>query len=240
MNLIIDAGNTRVKMAVFQQGQLQQQSIVDELDVSAIQSFIKELPVEAVILSSVATEFKEVVTYLSSKFTLLQLDYHTPLPIKNLYQTPETLGTDRLACAVGAHTLFPGSDVLSVDAGTCIKYDFVNAAGEYLGGAISPGLQMRISALHNFTARLPLLPLSMPKEFVGSNTEASMLSGAVWGAITEVDGCIQRYHETYKQLKVVLSGGDRAYFEKSLKSRTFVAPDLVMQGLNIILDEYAK
>ncbi len=240
MNLIIDAGNTRVKMAIFSKGKMLHFLSLDTLNVKKIQEFIKDFKIESAILSSVATEDQSIISFLKEHFFLVCLSGKTPLPITNAYQSPETLGSDRIACAVGAHGLFPGRDVLSIDAGTCIKYDMVTAKGVYLGGAISPGLLMRISSMHNFTARLPLLPLAMPDRFIGNTTESSMLSGAVYGAITEVDGCIKRYRETYKQLKVVLSGGDMAYFENSLKSRIFAAPNLVMQGLNLILVNHAK
>jgi type III pantothenate kinase len=240
MNLIIDAGNTRVKMAVFQQGEMLRQTRLDTLSKAAIQEFIQGFEVNAVIFSSVAVEEPLINTFLNEFECFVKLNHETPLSIKNLYSSPETLGTDRIACAVGAHALFPKSAVLSVDAGTCIKFDMVNEKGEYLGGSISPGLQMRISSLHNFTARLPLLPLSMPEHFIGSTTEESILSGVVRGAIAEVDGLIDLYRASFNNLKVVLSGGDMAYFEKSLKNRIFAAPNLLMQGLNQILDEHAK
>lgn len=240
MNLIIDAGNTCVKMAIFEGGHLLQKTLTDKLSQRDVQSFTKGLNIHAAIFSSVAAPDALFIQHLEKKFRVLVLDHQTKLPVKNHYQTPETLGTDRIACAAGAFGLFPGCPVLSVDAGTCIKYDFVTAHGEYKGGAISPGIKMRISALHNFTARLPLLEISKPGHFIGKNTEASILSGVLTGATEEMKGFIQLYTDKYPHLKVILTGGDMAYFEKSLKNRIFAAPNLVMQGLNLILEYNAE
>jgi type III pantothenate kinase len=240
MNLVIDAGNTLLKLAVFEGHKKIAETRIEHTLLEEIELFLKPFAVDKAILSSVAEENPALIPFLKSHYATLLLDHHTPLPITNTYESKETLGTDRIACAVGAAGLFPGSDVLSIDAGTCIKYDMVSAKGEYLGGGISPGLRMRISALHTFTARLPLLDLSLPPHFIGKTTRDSMLSGAVVGAIAEVDGMIDRYRESFPGLKVVLSGGDLGYFEKSLKNRIFAVPDLVMQGLNLILEYHAK
>jgi type III pantothenate kinase len=138
---------------------------------------------------------------------------------------------------VGANLYFPNQDVLVIDAGTCIKYDFVNKANAYLGGSISPGLQMRFKALHTLTEKLPLVqPVLNVDYLIGSSTEEAILSGVLNGCIAEIDGIIQQYKSNYKNLKVVLSGGDSIYFDKTLKNSIFASPNIVLEGLNAILD----
>ncbi|HRF77340.1 MAG TPA: type III pantothenate kinase, partial [Chitinophagales bacterium] len=177
---------------------------------------------------------------LEHYFKLLKFSQNTELPIVNDYATPATLGKDRLAAAVGSSAAFPGKNVLSIDAGTCIKYDFVRADNRYLGGGIAPGLVMRLKAMHNFTARLPLISLT-PQMLVqqtlltGDSTTDSMLSGAINGALWEVEGAIAAYNAIYDDLHVIITGGDASFFELHVKSRIFARPNLVLEGLNTIL-----
>ncbi len=235
MNLILDAGNTQVKMALFSAGCIVRRQVLTELSLQDIEAFCAGVVVDAAVFSSVARPQPKLVKSLHKKFPLLIPGPGTPLPIRNLYRSPETLGTDRLACATGAQALFPRRPVLAIDAGTCIKYDFVTAAGSYLGGAISPGLAMRFSALHTFTARLPLLQVPLHFPLTGRDTEGSLQSGVMNGALAEIRACIAQYEKKYPGLKVVMSGGDMEYLAGPLKNRIFAAPDLVMQGLNLIL-----
>ncbi|MGZ4038048.1 MAG: type III pantothenate kinase, partial [Bacteroidia bacterium] len=145
-------------------------------------------------------------------------------------------GSDRLAASVGAFGLYPGQDTLVVDAGTCVKYNFTNRNNEYLGGAISPGLQMRFKAMHQLTGRLPLvIPDDQFNKLVGTTTEESLLSGVINGLIHETDGFINDYKKQYPQLKVVFTGGDTSFFVKRLKNSIFADHDLVLKGLNDIL-----
>lgn len=235
MNLILDAGNTQVKTALFAEGRIVRRQVLAALSMQAIDAFCEGVQVDAAIFSSVARPQPALVKSLQKKFPLLLPGPGIRLPIRNLYRTPDTLGTDRLACATGAHALFPRHPVLAIDAGTCIKYDFVTAAGSYLGGAISPGLSMRFSALHTFTARLPLLEVPRQFDLTGRNTAGSIQSGVMTGALEEIRGCIGRYKKKYPDLRVVMTGGDMEYLAGPLKNRIFAAPDLVMQGLNLIL-----
>jgi type III pantothenate kinase len=154
----------------------------------------------------------------------------------NKYDSPETLGKDRLAAAVAGNHLFPNQNVLVIDAGTCIKYDFINAQAEYLGGAISPGLQMRFNALHIFTEKLPLIELTVFKTLIGKNTTDSLLSGVINGTLSEIDGIIDQYREIYPEIQIVLSGGDAEYLVGKLKKGIFAVSNIVLQGLKIILD----
>jgi type III pantothenate kinase len=162
----------------------------------------------------------------------------TPVPLRNAYATPHTLGADRLAAAVGAAALRPGQNTLILDAGTALKVDLVTADGTYHGGSIGPGLHMRLRALHAFTGRLPLLDLPGPDAtipLVGDSTTGSLLSGVVNGAVAEVTGLLGQYQAQHPGLGVLLTGGDAAFLAARLPARIFVVPELVLLGLNRIL-----
>lgn len=240
MNLVIDMGNTSCKMALFLDGEMIKYRTCRIPDKTHIEKFCAGHDITAGIWSSVAKVPLSLCRFLGEEMGFIRLDENTSLPLKNAYQTPATLGKDRLACAVAANAIFPGKNVLVIDAGTCIKYDFVTAKSVYLGGAISPGLRMRLKAMHTFTAKLPLIRFAAEGPLVGRNTRESMLSGALNGALAEIEGMISRYRKEYGSLNVILTGGDMPFFEKRLKSRIFAAPHLVMQGLNIILEYHAK
>ena len=168
------------------------------------------------------------------------MDGHTKIPLQNTYKTPESLGRDRIALAVGANQLFPTNNTLVIDAGTCITYDFIDEKNNYLGGAISPGLQIRLNALHTFTEKLPLVTIKNGSELIGKTTEMSILSGVINGATAEVDGIIDRYKEQFGNLKTVLTGGDANYFVKTLKNNIFANSKVLLNGLNTILNYNAK
>ena len=142
--------------------------------------------------------------------TYLVLSSELSLPFANSYQSPETLGPDRLALVAGAQGKHPNTNTLVVDLGTCITFDFIDASATYHGGAISPGLEMRLKSLKEFTARLPKIQAGYPEDFVGTNTSASILSGVVYGIINEVNGAIEAYKQRYPDIKVILTGGDLA------------------------------
>lgn len=165
----------------------------------------------------------------------MELTPATPLPIINLYRSPETLGSDRIANACGAATLFPAQNVLVVDAGTCLKFDVVTAQGEYPGGSISPGLKMRFEALHRGTGRLPLLRPAESAPLTGYDTVTSMQAGILNGMCAEMEGIIADYRQRYPGIKVLLTGGDAPFFLNHLKTSIFAAPSITLQGLNAIL-----
>jgi len=240
LNLILDIGNTLVKAASFDKGVL-----FDLKSFTSIKDLLSNLDVNApiykhCIISSVVENKAGLLSQIEFKKAPLWMDAQTKVPIKNDYQSPQTLGSDRLAAAVGANALFPNDTLLNVDTGTCIKYNFVHN-GSFLGGAISPGIKMRLQAMHHFTAALPLLEHDNDyNKLIGGNTTESILSGALLGAVAEVDGIIQNYLQKYPQLKVVLSGGDTEFFVKRLKNSTFARPHLVLEGLNTILDYHVE
>jgi type III pantothenate kinase len=184
----------------------------------------------------VILENDELLSKLKHKSTvLIELSHHTPIPIENKYQTPETLGKDRLAAVVGATFLKPDSDILVIDAGTAITYDFIDANKVYWGGNIAPGLNLRLRALHEFTQKLPLVEAKEESPILGTDTESAIISGALYGIVYEMDGYINHLKIKYPQLSAFLTGGSTFYFDTKLKNAIFAERNLVLIGLNRIL-----
>lgn len=240
MNLIIDVGNTNVKLAVFQKESIKENYIIKKRSlISTIKKVLKKYPkINNALVSSVG-EF-DVTTLSELDLDFLKLDFKTEVPFKNLYETPETLGVDRIALVSASVKHFPESNVLIIDAGTCITYDFINNKNEYLGGAISPGLEVRYKSLNNLTANLPLLDVKIPKKIIGQNTEFSIHSGVVNGILMEIEGVIESYRQNFKDLTVILTGGDAKFLSKQLKSSIFAHSNFLLEGLNYILDYNSK
>ena len=165
----------------------------------------------------------------------IHLDHNTPIPIKNEYGAPESLGKDRLAAAVGAGKMFPGKNVLFFDMGTCITMNFIDSSGSFIGGNISPGIRMRLKAMHTFTDRLPMVPLEIPDEVIGKDTVKAMQNGGIKGAFREMESFIDEIRTDFGEIVIILTGGDANLFESYTKNKIFVAPYLVLQGLNEIL-----
>ena len=234
--LIIDFGNTLTKAAIFVNDKIVDLLKTSELTVNQLKTFTAERDVKYVFSSAVIDVSDDVNVFLKNSFQYLTFDHHTLLPIINLYKTPATLGKDRLSMAVAAADQFPEQNCLIVSAGTTITYDFVDSEKRYHGGAISPGLTMRLKALHTYTSKLPLISLKADVELTGNTTENSILSGVIWGAIAEVDKIIDYYKASYTDLLVIFSGGDVNIFHKKLKNCIFVAENLVLTGLNAILN----
>ena len=235
MKLAIDLGNSFQKVAVFS-GDLPEYIEITEDLMNSIGNIFNKYPITSAIISSVVPDLKKTSDLIAAKCPLLILDEMTAVPIKNAYLTPETLGKDRLASVVAANNMFPNKNILVIDAGSCIKYDFIDSLAVYHGGAISPGLNMRLKALNTFTGKLPLIELSECGQLTGNNTQQSILSGVVNGAVAEINGIIEQYEGKYPDLNVILSGGDSEYLVSKLKSRIFAVPNIVLLGLKIILD----
>ena len=235
MNLIFDLGNTTQKMAVMSSGEVVDRVKKTQIEAEDIASFVERYRPQHAILSSVAGETAEIVGFLEGRMPLLTLSCRTAIPIRNEYKTPHTLGSDRLACAVAAEALFPRQSVLVLQMGTCITSDFITE-GTYLGGTISPGLEMRLNALHHFSARLPLVASSSVDFFRGTTTEESILAGIICGMEDECNGMIARYRDAYPSLKIILTGGDAKLFENRIKNEIFAIDNLVLIGLNVILN----
>ncbi len=237
-NLVLDIGNTRAKSAIFQQNKLVEQAVWAGRTFEVLEKLVAEKRIEKCLISSVAEPNEALFKFLKSKFDVRELDSTTPLPFQNQYATPETLGKDRLAAVAGAQILFPEKNVLVIDFGTCIKYELLTAAGEYLGGNIAPGAEMRLKAMQHFTARLPKPPFFLPENPVGNSTETALQNGGLRGVIFETEGVIRLFKKKYGILQTILTGGDAQFFEPSLrpKKQICVQPDLVLIGLNAILE----
>ena len=237
MNLIIDVGNTLVKLAVFSKGKLKEkQTVTIDGFLNSINGIKKEYPtIKKAIVSSVGKLSKEDLKYLNTQFVLIQLNSKTKLPFKNLYKTPKTLGVDRIALVCASVEQFSNKNVLIIDAGTCITYDFVSFKNEYLGGAISPGIDVRYKSLNNLTANLPLLEIEMPNTIIGASTKSSIHSGIIYGVLKEIDGVIDEYTLKYPDLTVILTGGNANFLSKQLKSSIFANSNFLLEGLNYIL-----
>lgn len=240
MKLIIDIGNTTAKIAVYNEDQIIEIITVESNLLEAIDGIFRNHTVIKTSIVSAVSKYDNVIHELLTKKTrFIELTHETPVPFINKYGTPETLGKDRIAIASAGVSMFPGENVLLIDAGTCVTYDIVNSKGEYLGGSISPGFNMRLMALNNYTGKLPLekMPNYNTKlNLTGNTTKSSILSGAVNGLKTEVFGIINQYESQFSSLKVVISGGDYKYFEKTSKSNIFACPNIVIYGLKEILD----
>jgi len=240
MNLAIDIGNTRVKYSVFNKDEAMRSRAVDVLPEKEIVRLFKEYPITHSILSSVSSVEDGLKEFLAKNSRLVILDNETPLPIRNLYKTPHTLGKDRIAAVAGAYALYPNEHVLVLDIGTAITYEFLNKDAEYLGGGISPGIRLRLKALNSYTTHLPLIEPEPVNYLIGRSTKESILSGVINGVRLELDGVISEYSALYSGLRVLMTGGDSAFFETTLKSKIFAIPNLVLIGLNKILQHNAS
>ncbi|MBP5557499.1 MAG: type III pantothenate kinase [Bacteroidales bacterium] len=241
MYLVIDIGNTLQKAAVFSsEGEMLSMVSEQELPTPAIVQLIDEFHVTHSILSSVGTERPDICRLLTERTLLTDFSHTTPLPIHINYRTPQTLGLDRIASAVAAHTLFPHENVLAIQAGTCLVTDFITADGHYLGGSISPGLDMRFDALHHYTQRLPQVERQKVNSLTGTTTEESILNGVTYGMIDEINGIIERYLQRYETIKVVFTGGNKDDLQNSIKFPIFAASNIVLYGLCKILIFNAK
>ena len=242
MNLIIDLGNTFAKIYGMEGESIMLENKFPAHDLDTLAAYAQTLQKPgAAIISSVVDHPKQFEEKIAALCRTVVLDHHTALPVVNKYGTPQTLGKDRLASVVGASLGFKGENVLVIDAGTCIKYDMLTASGEYLGGGISPGIEMRFKALNTFTDKLPLLSQANSVPLIGTSTEGSILSGVQNGAMEEVKGIIARYQMEFSELKVVFTGGDMNFFIPlvSGKNAIFADPWLVLKGLNAILEHNA-
>ena len=206
-----------------------------------INKILHNFQVESAILSSVVKENPVLESLLQQTCkNLISLSHLTPLPIRSSYQTPETLGKDRLAAVVGAASLQPETDLLVIDAGTAVTYDFIDASGVYHGGNIAPGVEMRLKALHTFTQKLPLVKIDTNVDFLGKDTQSAIQAGVLYGIVLEIDGYIERLMLKYPKLSVFLTGGSAVLFDNKLKSRIFADKNLVLTGLNRILQHNVK
>lgn len=232
-SLVIDAGNTRIKVAIFQYSEIQLVRAFSNDQLADLKNFLMGMEAIPAIIASVRSENNTKWLHrLLPK--ALRFSVQLKLPIQIAYETPQTLGVDRLANAIAANNFAP-KEVLVVDIGTCVKYDFVDATNTYHGGAISPGMQLRYKAMHTFTGKLPLIEDSLSTGTIGKNTLDAMRSGVMNGITHEILGFIEEYKRNYPELTIFLTGGDQQYFDLGLKNGIFADENLTLKGLQIVL-----
>jgi len=231
MLLAIDSGNTRTKAAVFEASRLLEQFDIPKNEFQIlIDSILKKYSgITDIIISSVA---QTPQLQVNSSVSIHQVSHSWKFPFVNLYQTPTTLGADRMVLAAGAVLQFPGKSRLVIDAGTCITYDFIDEFDNYLGGAISPGIRLRYEALHNYTARLPLLSRDEEEHFIGKSTASSIHSGVINGIVYEINGFIARHLDNNPNFIIILTGGDAVFLAKRLKYTIFANSNFLLESLN--------
>ena len=242
MKLVIDIGNTNVKLGVFS---LFSKVYFTTISSSKFEKTTKQIlckyrDIDKIILVSVSNLDISFLERTGSNKEVLILDHNFEFPFVNNYESPKTVGLDRLVLISAAYSKFPGKNVLVIDAGTCITFDFIDSNHNYNGGSISPGLNMRYMSLNEHTNKLPLLNPKLPKDFKGVTTDESIHSGVVFGIINEIDGVIELYNKKYDDLTVVLTGGDADFLSKQLKSTIFVFSNFLLEGLNFLLESNSK
>ena len=236
MLLTIDVGNSRVKVAVFEHNNpIEFFLFYSENTKKKFENIFKKYPkAQKAILSSVGKLDDATQKVIQKNLKTEILSHKTTFPFTNSYATPATLGIDRLVLAAGAVLTYPNQNRLVIDAGTCITYDFIDANDNYLGGAISPGLQIRYKSLNNFTEKLPLLEKKEISNFIGNSTENSIHSGIINGICFEIDGFISQYLGEFQDLTIILTGGDTDFLAKRLKNTIFANSNFLLESLNLL------
>ncbi len=240
MNLIVDIGNTSTKLAVYKNGEKISDSRITELSCEEIEKKLSGLEIKKAIISSVKylPPFMTDLFFPNVPFVHI-LSYKSRLPFQIDYETPETLGTDRIAAIAGAYDLFPGKDILIIDAGTAITFDFLSG-NIYRGGNISPGLSMRFKALNKFTGKLPLVTPSQNYTLPGRNTTDAITAGVITGVTYEINEYIRTFEKEHSDFEIILTGGDGGYIKNKINFHHTYMPDIVIDGLNHILEYNAK
>jgi len=240
-NLVIDIGNSANKIAVFENDEILFQEVSELSFQQNIKAITTSHVIENIIISSVKNDVDIDEKQIAEKFNYIKFNSDTKIPIHNKYKCPKSLGLDRLAAVIGANHIFPNNNVLVIDAGTCITYDTIDESANYYGGSISPGIKMRFKAMNQFTAKLPLVNFetSFNQNF-GNDSINSMLSGVINGVIYEAEGFIKNHLEKNSNLKIILCGGDAAFFDTRFKNSIFAhlisyEPLLVLKGLNTVV-----
>jgi type III pantothenate kinase len=235
IDLVVDMGNSRVKAALFRSGRIASRTTFAHQEPGALESFLASRQPRRVVVGSVGPDPSWLVDRMSPHASVFVVDPSGPLPLKSAYATPTTLGVDRIANAVGGRNWMPGRPLLIIDAGTCITYDLVEADGTYAGGAISPGWRMRAQAMHQYSARLPLVMPQDDPPLLGNSTAASLASGIQHGTTAEIKGMIEGFGHQRPGMAVILTGGDALRAARALKSGIFAHPDLTLEGLYALL-----
>jgi len=240
MNLIVDIGNTNTKLAVFEGQKRLSLSRINELSCEELEKELTGFKIQKVIVSSVKKLHPLMSELFFSNIPFVHvLTHKSRLPFKIEYETPETLGPDRIAAVAGAFNLFAGTEILVIDAGTALTFDFLSA-NIYKGGNISPGLKMRFKALNKFTDKLPLVSPDKNFTFPGRNTTDAITAGVITGITYEINEYIRTFEKKHTHFKIVLTGGDSGYLKDKIDNKVTYMPDIVIDGLNYILEYNAK
>ena len=236
MLLAIDVGNTRIKSAVFEQDNMMEQFIFSNEDfLEKIEIIFKKYSkVAIIVVASVGNLEKEDFSAFENRAKIVFITRELSFPFNNQYDTPNTLGIDRMVLASGAAIQFPKKNRLIIDAGTCITYDFIDENDNYLGGAISPGIRLRYESLHNYTAKLPLLKREIPKKTIGKSTEQSIHSGVINSVVFEIDGHIDSFISKNDNFIIIFTGGDADFLANKLKNTIFANSNFLLESLNQI------
>jgi len=235
MKLCLDFGNSFVKLSIYDGTKEVYYYRKPELPLEKIDDLFETFPIKRAIYSTTRIIDEEILHHLHNKVHLLELNADTKVPINNQYETPKTLGKDRLAAVVAAYKLHPNKGNIVIDAGTCITMDYIDAEGNYKGGNISPGLWMRLKAMNTYTDKLPMVPYKMPKSYLGTNTVKALQNGALRGTIYELQSFITSIQNEFGDTNVIFTGGDTKFFEEHLNFPIFASPNFVLVGLNELL-----
>lgn len=233
--LVMDAGNSRLKLGLFHNGRLTDQWSIAQDDRSTLTTLLTKAPVERIAFGSVGRPDPALIAQLETAAPVTVITGASPSPVRTSYADPGSLGVDRLANVVGAAALFPRRAVLVVDLGTCVTYDLVDELAVHRGGAISPGMRMRAKALHAYSARLPEVDPPEDGPFPGIDTAGSLSAGIQHGLVMELRGFIGEFRQQHPGLAVVLTGGDAPRFARAMKSGIFAHPSLTLLGLHALL-----
>ncbi len=238
INLCIDWGNTNIKAAIFENDVIKKQIVFNEDNaLEKVTDLMDAYKPEKAIVCSVVSHSDELEQLVKSRIsTMVKLDGYTRLPINNAYLSADTLGADRVAMVTAAHVMNPTQNNLVVSCGTCITYNLVQKNRTFRGGAISPGMRMRLKAMNAFTDRLPEVDVEGDLLLLGYDTESCMRTGAIFGMAAEIDGMVAEYERAYPDFNAILTGGDAPFFASKIKSKIFADPDLLLKGLNLIVN----
>ena len=240
MNLVVDIGNSSLKVAIFDKKLMTSKFIYTNQSLNIFSDLFKNNVIDNCLISNVSTIDKNILDFLKINSNLFSINESINLPFINLYKTKNTLGHDRIALVSAAAIDFPDQNTLIIDTGTCITYDFKNSENEYLGGGISPGIQMRFKSLNSQTSKLPLSTINLEYKLIGDDTNSSINSGVVHGVISEINGIINQYQERFKNIKIILTGGDSNFLLKKIKNTIFVDQNFLLKGLNYLLENNIK
>ena len=240
MNLVVDIGNSSLKVAIFDKKLIISKFIYTNQSLNIFSDIFKNNLIDNCLISNVSTIDKNILDFLKINSNLFSINESINLPFINLYKTKNTLGHDRIALVSAAAIDFPDQNTLIIDTGTCITYDFKNSENEYLGGGISPGIQMRFKSLNSQTSKLPLSTINLDYKLIGDDTNSSINSGVVHGVISEINGIINQYQERFKNIKIILTGGDSNFLLKKIKNTIFADQNFLLKGLNYLLEDNIK